>query len=149
MHQTLSKRNWTVNYAALCHARYHILDLKHHATVTLYDSPHWSGEYNPRPLHNLILNADQTAYDASYTLWHELGHALQCERDFNGDGDAFEESNTILYQGLFDSHHKPLYVLGDPNYDDWLEQYDNVPIEVEANEIAERYYRKYPLVFTS
>lgn len=72
-------------------------------------------------IHMIVLDARLTEDDASNTLWHELTHALQCERDFRGCGSEFHT----------ESHRQ---------------DYANGPIEVEARSMAEYWAPKLPLV---
>lgn len=115
-------------------------------TVSIADSSWWNGEYIADPLHCLAIDRRQSAQSATHTLWHELGHALQCERDYYCDAEAYGLGTWLAYRKLFDDNWDPLCKVGDPDYSDWLKEYMSLPMEQEANEIADRYSRKYPLV---
>jgi len=40
-------------------------------------------------LHRIGVCGGLSEEDISRTIWHELTHALQCERDFDGDGERY------------------------------------------------------------
>lgn len=51
----------------------------------------------PAPRHVIGLDADMDHEQASRTLWHEMAHALQCERDYGGDWRAmFHDYNRAM-----------------------------------------------------
>lgn len=66
--------------------------------------------------HDIMLKSYRTAEQASSTLWHELTHAMQAERDGGGDIHA--------WYGV--------------NREQRLYPYSIRPIEVEAREMSER-----------
>lgn len=112
-----------------------------------------SGYYVNKPLHILWIHAiaeEHINSNPSHTIWHELAHAMQCERDFNGDADKMD---SYCWE-----HYVPLYSLagnpklnnrfvkqGTDRYQQWLDQYMAIPIEAEAEDIACLYADKYPL----
>ena len=86
--------------------------------------------------------------EANRVVWHELTHAIQLERNF--DGDIAEYSATywgmMRYLGCADANHDWTCKPGDPNYSDWLELYESHPFEVECKRNEGYKARKYPLV---
>ena len=86
--------------------------------------------------------------EANRVLWHELTHALQLERDFNGDLEWFVSTywGMMLYLGCCTADHEWTSKQGDPNYDDWLNLYESHPFEAEAKKNEGYKARRYPLV---
>lgn len=139
---------WILDSVALHHAARKVLGIQEPVTVRLikkHDPYKWSaGYYDAFPLHVCWVNPDLSKHDdknPSHTIWHELAHALQCERDFGGDGVAMEMHNDQAYAYVIDDDHQPTAL-----DDEWYEIYWRIPQEAEAEQIANRYYRKFPLV---
>lgn len=140
------KAKWIVKPVELYRASSKILGLKHPVSVKSFRGRWWAGEYDPFPLHVLWINAsvERNSLDPNWTIWHELGHALQCERDFNSDGTAFWTRIADSYSHLIDKNGNR--ILNGLTEDEWLRLYEELPVEKEANEIADRYADYYPLV---
>ncbi len=87
--------------------------------------------------------------EANCVLWHELTHALQLERDFNGDIEEYAATywGMMRYLGCANSDHEWTAKPGDPNYDDFINIYETHPFEAEAKKNEGYKARKYPLVF--
>lgn len=123
------------------------LGIKHPVSVRPYKS-FWGGNYDSDPLHVLWVNKDVDKHwtkDPSRTIWHELAHALQCERDFGGDGDTWNTVMDKVYAQLIDDDDNPIFYGGE-DYDSWVKRYFELPWEKEADEIANKYSWRYPLV---
>lgn len=124
------------------------LGLKHPVSIKTFSNAYWAGEYDPFPLHVVWINRNikrNWNEDPSWTIWHELGHALQCERDFGSDGDRYELAVGQLYADLINEDGRPIYTHV-KDRDEWYDRYESIPLEREADEIAEKYSDKYPLV---
>lgn len=130
---------WVVDKEAVLRA-HKILKLEEPAKVI--KKPGWfAGIYYP--LHVIWVHPRFDKHDVSpsFTIWHELAHALQCERDFDCDVDAFHDRVEIDYAELLDDD-------GEPTGDDdaWYDAYEAIEWEQEANAIARKYCKKIPLI---
>lgn len=130
---------WVIDHRRVDEAA-RFLRLQHPIDTYTYTKKGWCGEY--WPLHVLWVNEDLDEHDVnpSYTIWHELGHALQCERDFDSDGNAFWAQIQTDYAHVMDEDGN---LLGDGQ--ELIDAYDSIPWEQEADEIAWKYYRHRPL----
>ena len=125
-----------------------ILGVKEPVSVKTYAHQWWGGEYDCEPLHVLWVNknVENSWYDnPSWTIWHELAHAMQCERDFGGDGEVWKIATDKLYASFIDKNDEPILQDGE-SYEEWLERYFTMPLEREADDIAARYTDRHPLV---
>ena len=126
-----------------------ILGLEHPVYVQIRKAKHFAGKYiglqdhphsgcAPFPggkVHHVIL-INPRGPDASNTLWHELTHALQCERDFDSDFHALAKKHTADSRAVgASSSIKSASV---------SKRYQNTPLEKEAIENAEKMHAKYP-----
>lgn len=117
----------------------------------VYIEPHefdnFDGEYIPlERSHRIRYNPVRDRWTISETLWHELAHAMQCERDYGGDAWLYDLLTASYYKPLYDSDHQPRVKPGEPGYEDWLVEYKRIPMEAEAEEIALRYSVEMPLL---
>lgn len=131
---------WVVDHEAVNKAQ-KTLKLSEHVKIKLITDPDWAGVY--WPLHVVWVNRKYMMHDVdpSFTIWHELAHAIQCERDFNGDSQAFLERMDEDYESVTDEHGYPT---GDD--EEWFNTYEAIPWEQEADALAWKYYEKKPLI---
>ena len=97
-------------------------------------------------VHTVRITSDLGAHEASKTIWHELTHALQIERDFDSnvyyfDAVWFTEMERL---GVY-INRTPTCKVGDKGYYKWLIDYYKNPLEHEARH-NERWARRYSLV---
>lgn len=135
---------WRVNPQEVTKAR-KILGLQYPVRsfrLRMRKNEHRWGEYDldKQGLHRVYVNSTiGNPIDVSWTYWHELAHAKQCERDYNGDIHQFFADVWAGYLGA--DVLKP-----DVEDDEWHTRFYDIPFESEAEEVARRYAVKYPLI---
>jgi hypothetical protein len=136
---------WVIDKQAVTQAC-HTLGLQHPVKVTFTRAkPWWWGTYNP--LHRIRINHTiKTKRDLSHVIWHELAHAMQCERDCHSDKKRFYWMVNSQSKGFQDKNGKCLWDTTQESWDEWCIRYYQIPMEAEAETIAELYAKTYPLV---
>lgn len=145
---------WRLKPVQLAQAA-HKIGIEAPVSVRLFNTGPWAGQYDGYPLHVLWAHEDIDKHEdanPSHTIWHELAHALQCERDYNGDTLAMWADHYKLYYGRYISDDdKPILdgrvvEIGTEEYNEWYKQYFDLAPEMEAEAMATHYANRYPLV---
>ncbi len=139
------KRQWYFDKKALKFAenKFHLKKPVHYRAVR--DRPLYDGTYEYDILndsHKILIDQNLDPIEANRCIWHELTHAMQCERDYSGREWKFNIQNLEdLIQSECWTNSIPPYPtarLGDDGYDDWYKRYMSIPTEAEAFK-SERY----------
>lgn len=136
------RQKWTIDGQRVDQAR-RMLGLAFPATIAIDGQKRdWWGIYDIYPLHSIRINHSVPKAKVSLVIWHELGHALQCERDYHSNGFAFEQATYAEYGDLIN----PWSPASNESLAEWKVRYYTLPMEEEAEEIALLYYERYPLI---
>lgn len=83
--------------------------------------------------HLIRVNPNADPIKANFFLWHELGHALQCER--LGAATLRAQYDKDLVEAGFSENFKAMAIQDEEE----VAKYNSLPFEVEANRIASQY----------
>jgi hypothetical protein len=118
------------------------LGLKHEVAIHFNHGDQYGGwgfydSEAPDP-HHVYVWRSLDLWNANRVLWHELGHALQVERDFNGVPQALgnHSVNLLIQMGLMDNNYNRLGFDVDPF--SWWHHYEQIETEQEALDLEKR-----------
>lgn len=104
--------------------------------------------------HTVLLGKGLGSRRASQIIWHELTHALQLERDYSCDWQAFDRDYQagMIELGCFEFDDElglewsPTILPSETGYENWLRAYSTHPMEAEALKNERHMSWRYPLV---
>jgi len=123
-----------------------ILSIRKKVRVKYVEDLATDGLYISDPIHLILLNKRclTDGKEFSSTLWHELGHAMQMERDFRNQAELFDRYIDSQCNDFFLDNYEP-DLTNFIDYDEWLIAYNALPHEYEANKIAAKFSLSIPL----
>jgi hypothetical protein len=151
----LPRRKWNFDRPAITRAKRKLgiskpVRFRSTSSLDIYEGYHLWEEGK----HIVLMAKGMGSKLANQIIWHELTHALQLERDYGCDWQAWDRDYQVgmIDLGCFEfededqDEWRPTVLPGEIGYRDWLSVYAQHPMEAEALK-NERYLAwRYPLV---